>query len=192
MKDRETRLIKSGKVELRQSADGKLKTLVGYAAVFNSMSEDMGFREIIAPGAFKRALKEGQDVRALTNHDSQYILGRTKSGTLRMKEDDHGLLIECDPPDTTYGRDLMESVARGDIDQMSFSFRCITDKWEMRDGVALRTLVDVDLYDVSPVTFPAYPATEIGLRSFEKFKKTLDLVSPLKMKEIELNLEKLK
>jgi len=150
--------------------DGKQK-IVGYAAVFNSLSEDLGgFREKIAPGCFARACKDG-DVRALKNHNSDYVFGRTKSGTLRLAEDAHGLRIECTPPDAQWVKDMMASIDRGDIDQMSFGFRTLTDEWNLVDGEHVRTLVDVELYDVSPVTFPAYPETTVGLRSLEIWKQ---------------------
>lgn len=164
--------------ELRAVTDDKgLRHISGYAAVFNSLSEDLGgFREKIAPGCFTRALKE-DDVRALWNHNSDCVLGRTKSGTLRLSEDAHGLKIECDPPDAQWARDLMASIERGDVDQMSFGFivRQYPDgsrgaTWAVEEGQDVRTLTDVELFDVSPVTFPAYPDTEVGLRSLELWK----------------------
>lgn len=188
MKDKEIRMVTSS-LEIRAGAKGKM--IVGYAAKFNSMSEDLGgFREQIIPGAFSRAIKQSQDVRALLNHDPNYVLGRTKSGTLTLKEDLNGLEMSCMLPDTTYGRDLAESINRGDIDQQSFSFRCITDKWNMIDGVNVRSLLDLDLYDVSPVTFPAYTDTSVGLRSMEAFKKTILVVSPVALRKARLRLAK--
>lgn len=166
--------------ELRAvSDDAGVRHITGYAAVFNSLSEDLGgFREKIAPGAFARAIKE-DDVRALWNHNSDCVLGRTKSGTLRLSEDTHGLKIECDPPDAQWVRDLMASIDRGDIDQMSFGFMVRSNpdgsrgaQWEEENGEDIRTLTDVELFDVSPVTFPAYPDTEVGLRSLEEHKKS--------------------
>jgi uncharacterized protein len=165
--------------ELRAVSDDKgVRHITGYAAVFNSLSEDLGgFREKIAPGAFARAIKD-DDVRALWNHNSDCVLGRTKSGTLRLSEDEHGLKIECDPPDAQWVRDLMASIDRGDIDQMSFGFivRRYPDgsrgaQWVEENGEDIRILTDVELFDVSPVTFPAYPDTEVGLRSLEEHKK---------------------
>ena len=158
-------------VRVKRDADGKPQ-IVGHAAVFDSLSEDLGgFREKIAPGAFKRALKEQQDVRALFNHDPNVVLGRTKNGTLRLEEDDDGLLSEIDPPDTQVARDLMVSMERGDVDQMSFGFVTKKDEWEETEGGDIRTLLDVDLYDVSPVTFPAYPDTDVAVRSHEAWRK---------------------
>ena len=153
------------------SGDG-LRKITGYAAVFEKLSDDLGwFREKIQPGAFADSITT-DDVRALWNHDSNYPLGRNKSGTLTLSEDDHGLKIEIDPPDTQWARDLMTSIDRGDVDQMSFGFQTLSDKWEMVEGEDIRTLIKVRLFDVSPVTFPAYPDTEVGLRSLEEYRKS--------------------
>jgi len=152
----------------RTSGDSSDRSLEGYAAVFDQLSERMfGFVEKIAPGAFTRAIKENQDVRALVDHEPSKLLGRTKSGTLSIKQDDHGLSVKIDPPDTSTGRDIVESVRRGDVDQMSFGF-VIRDESVERgagpDGLDVRTINDVDLFDVSVVTFPAYPQTDVSLR----------------------------
>ena len=159
--------------ELRAITDEKgLRKISGYAAVFNSVSEELSwFKEKIEPGAFGESIGT-DDIRALWNHDSNYVLGRNKSGSLMLVEDQHGLKIEIDPPDTQWARDLMVSIDRGDVSQMSFGFQTITDKWEMSEGVDMRTLLKVRLFDVSPVTFPAYPDTEVGLRSLEEHRKT--------------------
>lgn len=143
-------------------------TIHGYAAVFNSMSEDLGgFREIIAPGAFSDTLDA--DVRALWNHDANHVLGRTKSGTLRLYEDQRGLRVEIDAPEAAGW--ILDSMRRGDVDQMSFGFRTRDDQWEMKDGYPLRTLRKVDLFDVSVVTFPAYPETDAAVRSLEEYRQ---------------------
>lgn len=152
------------RTELRASGDGR--SLVGYAALFNSLSQDLnGFKEQIKPGAFKRTLAAGADVRALLNHDPNYILGRTKSGTLKLSEDSTGLRCEISLPATQWGSDVRESVARGDLDQMSFGFRCVKDSWALRSGNNVRTLEDVDLIDISVVTFPAYQSTSVSARN---------------------------
>lgn len=152
--------------ELRAEADSP--KISGYAAVFNSTTDLGYFEERIKPGAFARAIKEQQDVRALWNHDPNYVLGRTKSGTLRLAEDNVGLQIEIDPPETQTARDLVESIRRGDVDQMSFAFIPTKETWTERQGMLpLREIEDVNLYDISPVTYPAYPATTVGLRSAE-------------------------
>lgn len=150
-----------------EARDGsKDQRIVGHAAVFNTDTEIGGyFVERVAPGAFKRAVAE-DDVRSLFNHDANFVLGRTKAGTLILREDDTGLMTETIPPDTQFARDLQISIARGDISQMSFGFRVKGEAWEERsDGKWLRTITDVELFDISPVTFPAYPTTDVGLRS---------------------------
>jgi Escherichia/Staphylococcus phage prohead protease len=151
--------------ELR--AEGEGHTITGYAAVFNSLSQVLwGFREMIAPGAFADSLSD--DVRALWNHDTAIVLGRTKSGTLRLHEDETGLRIEIDPPESAAA--YLESIARGDVDQMSFGFNTLEDDWNEDDeGQVIRTLRKVKLFEVSPVTFPAYTATSVGVRSDEMY-----------------------
>lgn len=167
MKDKELRSFALNEFRV-DSTEGAQPKMYGHAAMFDSLSGDLGgFREMIAPGAFVKSL-ESADIRALFNHDSNIVLGRNKAGTLRLKEDKNGLAIEIDPPDTQAARDLIVSMSRGDINQMSFGFRTITDKWEKRDGEWLRTLKEVELFDVSPVTYPAYAATDIAVRSMQE------------------------
>ena len=152
--------------ELRVVNERGQKKICGYAAKFNSDSLDLGgFIESIAPGAFKRSLAGGADVRALVDHDPSKILGRTKSGTLRLAEDANGLHCEITPPDTMAARDVMASIERGDIDGMSFGFTVPEggDSWDYGQSPARRTLRDVDVFDVSAVTFPAYPDTSVAL-----------------------------
>jgi HK97 family phage prohead protease len=157
----------TGSCELRAVApeDGGRKKIAGHAAVFNSLSEDLwGFREKIAPGAFKNALANS-DVRALLNHDPNFVLGRMKNGTLRVREDEAGLAVEIDPPETGWANDLLVSIGRGDISQMSFAFRVGEDSWETVDGINIRTILSFDeIFDASPVTYPAYPDTNVSLR----------------------------
>ena len=159
--------------DLRMSGkDGR--TIVGHAAVFGSMSADLGgFREQIAPGAFADAIGR-DDVRALFNHDASAILGRTSAGTLRLREDVSGLAVQIELPDTQVARDLGISIARRDVSQMSFGFMVPQggDKWEQRGKQLVRTITAVEpLIDVSPVTFPAYPDTDAAMRSLDRFKK---------------------
>lgn len=160
--------------ELRAIADEKgLRHITGYAAVFNSLSEDLGgFREKIEPGAFRKTIN-ADDIRALWNHDDNYVLARNISGSLLLSEDQRGLKFDIIPPDAQWARDLMVSIERGDIDQMSFGFRTISDKWETINSEEIRTLIEVKLFDVSPVTFPAYPDTEVGLRGLEEYRKNI-------------------
>lgn len=151
--------------ELRAAGEENTPVIAGHAAVFNELSEDLGgFFERIAPGAFAETIKTA-DVRALWNHNPDYPLGRTKANTLSLAEDEKGLAFEIQAPDTQYARDLVVSMKRGDVDQMSFAFAVKHDQWEQVNGQVIRTLLEVDLYDVSPVTYPAYPQTSASVRS---------------------------
>ena len=145
--------------------------VVGYASVFNKQSEDLGgFREVIKEGAFSSVLDN--DVRALFNHDSNMILGRTSAGTLRLEQDEQGLKYEIDMPNTSFAKDLTESMKRGDITQSSFGFIIDDDEWNETEKGVVRTINSVRaLLDVSPVTFPAYPDASVGLRGLDTFKK---------------------
>jgi HK97 family phage prohead protease len=154
-------------VELRvsEAAGDEPPAIEGYAAVFNAESEDLGgFREVIRPGSFKKTIGEA-DVRALINHDPTLVIGRTRAKTLDLREDIHGLRVKITPPDTSYARDLMESMRRGDIDQMSFGFETVRDEWHISGEEITRTLLEVRLFDVSVVTYPAYPQTSAQVRS---------------------------
>ena len=157
-------------VEFRVKRDDDNAKIVGHAAVFNSLSVELfGFREEVSPGAFTQTIQQ-DDVRALFNHDPNFVLGRNVAKTLRLSEDEKGLMYEIDPPDTQFARDLMVSIERGDITQNSFSFSVLPDGQEWREdsaGTLIRTLTHVKLYDISPVTFPAYPSTDVSLRSAE-------------------------
>ena len=157
-------------IELRaERSDDAPTKFVGYAAVFDTRT-DLGFyHEEIAPGAFARAIDEKQDVRALINHDPNLVLGRTTAGTLTLAEDDHGLRMEIEPPDTQAARDLMTLVERGDVSQCSFGFIAQKEEWtETDDDGEVRRLIDCDLFDCSVVTFPAYPETSVDARSVEQ------------------------
>lgn len=164
-------------IELR-SSDGEAPHIEGMAAVYNSWSEDLGgFREMIEPGFFENVLK--QDVRALWNHNSDLVLGRTKSGTLRLEDTERGVQVDIVPPDTQTGRDALTSIGRGDVDQMSFAFSVKQggDEWiREKDGSIKRVLKRggaANLYDVSPVAFPAYAKTSVYVRSqLEAFNRT--------------------
>lgn len=152
--------------------DGSTPAVIsGYAAVFNELSADMwGFREWIRPGAFAKTIREA-DIRAVWNHNPDYVLGRTTNGTLTLREDERGLFVEIKPPETTWARDFVESIRRGDVDQMSFGFEVIRDSWN--ETVDVRTLLEVKLYEVSPVTFPAYDSTTVSVRSMRETVKRL-------------------
>ncbi len=171
----ERRTFEIDGLEVRALEDGA-PLIAGYAVVFNSLSEVMvdargrRFRERIAPGTFDRVLAAAPDIRSLWNHNADMPLARTRNNTLRVIKDLHGLRIELQPPATSWGTDAVTSIRRGDVSGMSFAFAVngqAGDVWEKpgADGIALRTIVDADLYEVSPVTFPAYPATQVMVRS---------------------------
>jgi hypothetical protein len=170
---REFRII--AKAHIRAKA-GEKPGIEGYAAVFNELSEDLGsswfsFREMVMPGAFTACLATKPDVRCLMNHNPDVVLGRTTARTLSLAEDNTGLHFDCDTPDTQAARDLLTSIGRGDISQCSFGFIVRKEKWgEEKDedgNVTLytRELHAVDVFDVSPVTFPAYPQTSVDQRA---------------------------
>lgn len=161
--------------EVRLDDTGGKPSIRGYAAVFNQLSEDLGgFREQLTTGAFTDAMGNS-DVRALINHDPNLVLGRNKSGTLTMREDAAGLYVEITPPDTQSSRDLLELMRRGDVNQMSFAFTVAKeDQAWTRDGTGpwIRTIKRVNrLYDVSVVTYPAYPQTTAAARALEDVLK---------------------
>jgi uncharacterized protein len=173
---RETRFLIS--TELRASGGtGKNDappSICGYASVFGKPSQNLGgFKERIKPGTFTRALREKQDVRCLWNHSADVVLGRTKSGTLTLKEDARGLFFDCVLPDTQQARDLHTSISRGDVDQCSFSFAVKPggESWAEEEDeesdslIPMRTLSDVDLMDVAPVCYAAYTSTSLTARS---------------------------
>ena len=150
-------------------------TLVGYAAKFSSgsnqnWSDDLGgFRERVDPRCFDRALSRGDDARATINHDANKVIGRVSNKTLKLNTDDIGLRAEIVLPNTSYAKDLYESVKRGDISEMSFAFNVDDDSWEdcvdpddARSLVKVRTLKSCRLVDVAAVCYPAYPATTIA------------------------------
>jgi hypothetical protein len=177
------RTLKTLPADLEDLADGgadeadEPEMVRGYAAVYNSESEDLGgFIERIAPGAFTRSLSQvasGElNVRAFWGHDDKQVIGSTRSGTLSLTSDEHGLAFTLDPARlNTMQRDAL---AAGDM-QVSFGFMAKADQWEERsDGLVLRTLNDLDLFEISPVSFPAYPATEAALRSLEAWRSAVE------------------
>lgn len=161
------RRIITDDIHVRYESGGPPK-IQGYAAVFDQTVElGPGFRERVAPGAFSETIKN-DDIRALIDHLPQHILGRNKAKTLTLKEDDKGLYYEILPPDRQDARDLIVSIKRGDVTQSSFGFSILKREVEIDEekDELTRTLVKVKLYDVSPVTFPAYPQTEVKVRMF--------------------------
>lgn len=165
---RERRITNGLRMETRAAGDNPArKVITGHAARFDSPASIYwwcldSFEEVIRKGAFARTIGEA-DVRALFNHDPNFVLGRNKAGTLRLREDDIGLAIEVDPPPAVWAQDLVASIERGDITQMSFAFRPIKETWTKgeNDKPDLREILEVDLDDVSPVTYPAYEDTDV-------------------------------
>jgi len=164
----ETRRLTVNDFEVRQGPAGDGMSFSGYAAVFNSDSEPLPFIERIMPGAFRKSLKSRNNIRMYLNHDSSMLLATSRAKTLRLMEDERGLKVEADLPDTTIGRDLSTLIKRGDVDSMSFGFSVPPkgDSWS--DDGSVRELKEVRLYEVSVVTgFPAYQATSASVRSLE-------------------------
>lgn len=176
----ELRTLLAQQCELRaiQPAEGETgpPKIGGYAAVFNLRSELLGgsFVEEIAPGAFDGVMS--QDVRALFNHNPNYLLGRTKSGTLRLSVDARGLLYEIDPPDTQTVRDLvLTPLARGDMTGSSFTMLVSEDEWRQEGELIVRTIHKIaEMRDVGPVAFPAYPDATAAQRSLDAWKQARD------------------
>lgn len=172
---RETRAFSLTEVRIEAREDGKGQRIIGHAAVFNLLSEDLGgFREQISAGAFKDAISK-DDVRALFNHDDNFVLGRNKASTLVLAEDEKGLRTVIDLPDTQLARDLAVSMQRGDINQMSFAFQVRREdqNWEKTgEGPWIRTINRVErLWDVSVVTYPAYPQTDAAVRALKDIQE---------------------
>ncbi len=186
---REVRTFAAAELRAVSDADGK-KYLEGYAARYNVRSSELGWGmyEILLPGTFTRALAEGQDVRHLINHDPSLLLGRTASGTTALSEDAQGLRFRTLLPDTQIARDLCVSVERGDISECSFAFRVRKATWlEDKDAdgneIDLRQVEDVDLLDVSIVTYPAYPSTSAKLAMRAMFPEGLPAEIRAKMED---------
>ncbi|OEC03455.1 peptidase U35 [Lysinibacillus sphaericus] len=170
-KQKEIRTLDIQGLQTRSQGDSETNVIEGYAAVFNSPTDIWGmFTEIIAPGAFADAIASNDDIRALFNHDWNNVLGRTKSGTLRLSEDARGLKFEVDLPNTTLARDLSESLKRGDISQCSFGFVPTSETWDYEPEIPVRTINSVELHEISVVSIPAYEDTEVSLRSKEANK----------------------
>lgn len=169
--DKERRIYSLDEIRVVSDGDGN-NNIIGHAAVFNKWSVDLGgFIERVDPGAFDDTLLD-DDIRSLFNHNPDNILGRNKSGTLKLKIDDRGLAIENALPDTQVANDLRVSIDRGDVDQMSFGFRTIEDSWDFSDpNLAKRTLLKLKLSDIAPVTFAAYPDTDVAVRSLETWNQ---------------------
>jgi HK97 family phage prohead protease len=181
----EKRTIAYSNLEVRAEGDGN--TLIGYASVFDSPSEPMPFVEYVKRGAFSKTLNDGADVRLLINHEG-VPLARSKSGTLALEEDERGLRVEADlDPMNPDSARILSAMKRGDISQMSFAFRTIKDSFNADRSV--RELREVQLFDVSVVTFPAYEETMAELRS-QNIPVTVASVSTLSLRKNQVALQK--
>lgn len=170
----EMRQMQVQDLELRQDADKS--TFVGYAAVFNSDSEPLPFIEQIRPGAFQRTLQARNDIKMFVNHDDTMVLASTRSGTLRLSEDNRGLRTEADlPTNVTYARDLAELLRAGVVDSMSFGFHVPRGGDEWSDDGQRRYLNEIALREVSAVTgFPAYPESSAAIRKAQILAQRTD------------------
>jgi len=168
----EKRSIGISDLEIRVE-QGKPTRLIGYAAKFGVRSQPIygAFREVIAKGAFGKNLP-GADIRFLVGHDTRAILGRTKSGTMKVTEDDIGLRFDLTLPETTLAKDTIEQINRRDLDAMSFGFKKVEDAWgEDEEGFDLRTLKEVKVFELSLTAFPAYDETEVALRDLAAWRE---------------------
>lgn len=170
---KEVRYLHAEKIEVRSGTqEGETLGISGYVVKFNQRSHLIWgeFYERVAKGAFSRSLQENT-IKALWNHRTDYVLGSTKNSTLRLWEDDTGLRFELDLPNSSWGRDAFESIQRGDVDGVSFGFNVRQDAWQYlkEEDVYERTLLEVNLFEVSPTPFPAYPDSEVNQRSLEQF-----------------------
>jgi len=163
-------------LEIRELQENSARTIQGYAVKWNELSNPIGglFVEKFERGAFTESLKTNNQ-KAFWSHNSNYVLGSTRSNTLRLSEDDVGLRFEVDLPDSTWGNDAYTSIKRGDVDNVSFGFSLVnkdSEAWEDRsDGVLIRTVKTANLFEISPVAFPAYPQTEVSARSLEAYNE---------------------
>ncbi|WP_336799571.1 HK97 family phage prohead protease [Kaistia sp. MMO-174] len=156
---------------VERRAEGDTTTVSGYAATFGDVADIGGyFKEVLARGAFTKTLQKA-DVRAYFDHDRGRVLGRTTAGTLRLQEDAKGLAVEIDLPDTSDGRDIRTLIERGDISGMSFGFVVLRQEWDESGEIPLRTILEVELREVSIVSEPAYDGTSIALRSLDSARK---------------------
>lgn len=176
MTEKEIRNL-TGALEVRDSESDDKNIIEGYSLKFNSWSEDLGgFREIISPEALKNT--DMSDVRALIDHNSSSILGRTIANTLKLEVDDVGLKFRCHLPNTTYAKDLMENIRSGNISQCSFGFTLADNgdefTYDEEQRIYKRTLKDIkEIVDISVVTYPAYKDSEVApaLRSIDKIEQ---------------------
>ena len=186
--------------EMRLAEDGK--ALIGHAAVFDQWAQigdpEWGFQECVRAGAFKEDIESGADIRCLFNHEANCLLGRTTSKTLHLSEDASGLAYNCVLPDTQLGRDIRTSIARGDLSGCSFSFEVKQERWTEEKGedgkiTVKRELLAVKLFDVGPVTFPAYEQTDCHVRSMmELYRQSSAISNREKLDDIERQIKALR
>ena len=177
---KEVRRIHVDKLEVRTIEGTENRVVGGYVNKFNqqsSLMRDMWgdeFVEVISESAFNKTL-ETKSQKALWNHNTDLVLGSVSAGTLNLFVDGIGLRCEITLPNTTWGNDAYESIQRGDVDGMSFGFRCVEDMWSKTQyedrEIYKRTILEVELFEVSPCVFPAYPDSQINCRSLESFKE---------------------
>ena len=159
----------AGQLRAHAAPDGGPR-IGGLGIPFDQWSEDLGgFKERILRGAFLSSI-ENDDIRAIFNHNSDFVLGRKSAGTLRLHETMAGVEYEADAPNTQWARDLAESISRGDIRENSFGFNVPKggDRWEERDGILWRTVKEAELRELGPQVFAAYPQTDVQVRSIEE------------------------
>ncbi|MFP7447127.1 HK97 family phage prohead protease [Bacillus infantis] len=183
----EKRELPHSTIEIRETEDGQ-RTITGYAVKWEMKSHKMGywtrFREQFKKGAFTESLNK-EDQRALWSHDTSKVLGRTKNGTLRLYEDDIGLRFELDLPNTTLGNDAYETIKRGDVDGVSFGFSMRKQEWDESDpDNIVRTISQADLFEISPVGFPAYPDSQVSARSEDPYKAYLEEKEQIQSNEL--------
>ena len=181
---------KAAPVTLESREDGENQHIVGTAAIIYDGTPGSEYQlwsdgpwERIMPGTFDRALGEGDDVRGLVNHDSNQLLGRTSAATLKLSADTQGLHYDIDPPDTQPARDAKVSIARGDMTGSSFSFRVTDETWKKEKDKRIREITSVKLFDVGPVTFPAYERTTTGVRSEDDVAEARSSLKALESRE---------
>jgi uncharacterized protein len=163
--NKELRYIPAHELRVQTSPTGS-KVLEGRAIVYNSKSQDLGgFIEVVAPGSVTASLRDNPDVLCLRDHNPSILLARTKSKTLTLTEDAQGLTFRCELPDTSQAADLVASIERGDLDGVSFGFKTVEDKWTNDGETLVRTLLKINLYEISPCSFPAYGDTSVSTRS---------------------------
>lgn len=173
----ELRGLTSSSIEVRENENGA-RTISGYAVKWEMKSHTMGywqrFKEQFRKGAFTDSLTQ-DDQLALWSHDTSQVLGRTKNGTLRLIEDEIGLRFELDLPNTTLGNDAYETIKRGDVDGVSFGFQMVKQEWDEADpDNIVRSVTNAKLVEISPVAFPAYPDSQVSVRSDDPYKEYVE------------------